>query len=227
IKINELPYTVIGVRPKGFSFPQAAELWVPLVTTNAERSDRSQHSLFVTTRLRPGVSVHQAQAEMDGIARRMGATYPKTNQGWGVHVIPVSIFVTGELTRSYTLILLGSRFCAADCLCQCRQPAARAKYGERKGDGSSPVPWRWTLEGRAPGADGKPGGWFRRHGTRPVVGPVGCVSHSCLHAAGHRQVSARMGQHLGELASLCVRVQYRARGRDYLRLGAGAAEFRH
>src|SRR5215472_10818145 len=108
IKINELPYTVIGVMPRGFSFPQPAELWVPMVTTNAERSDRSQHSLFVTTRLRPGVSVHQAQAEMDGIARRMGATYPKTNQGWGVHVIPVGIFVTGELTRSYTLILLGA-----------------------------------------------------------------------------------------------------------------------
>src|SRR5262249_29449552 len=108
IRLNELPYTVIGVMPKGFSFPQPAELWVPMVNANAERSDRSQHSLYVTTRLKPGVSVHQAQAEMDGIARRMGASYPKTNQGWSVHVIPVSIFVTGELTRSYTLILLGA-----------------------------------------------------------------------------------------------------------------------
>src|SRR5215472_15589016 len=108
IKINELPYTVIGVMPRGFSFPQPSELWVPMVTTNAERSDRSQHSLFVTTRPKPGVSVHQAQAEMDGIARRMGLSYPSTNQGWGVHVIPISIFVTGELTRSYTLMLLGA-----------------------------------------------------------------------------------------------------------------------
>src|SRR5215469_1569250 len=108
VKLNELPYTVIGVMPKGFSFPQPAELWVPMVTTPAERSERTQHSLFVTTRLRPGVSVKQAQAEMDGIARRMGASYPKTNQGWGVHVIPVGTFVTGELNRSYTLLLLGA-----------------------------------------------------------------------------------------------------------------------
>jgi len=108
VKLNDLPYTVIGVMGKGFSFPQPTELWIPLVTTNTDRSERAQHSLFVTTRLKPGVSVQQAQAEMDAIAQRMGGSYPKTNQGWGVHVIPLSIFVTGELNRSYTLLLLGA-----------------------------------------------------------------------------------------------------------------------
>src|SRR5215469_5844332 len=71
VKLNERPYTVIGVMPKGFTFPQPAELWVPMVTTTAERSERSQHSLYVTTRLKPGVSLHHAQLEMDSIAQRL------------------------------------------------------------------------------------------------------------------------------------------------------------
>ena len=109
VKLNDQSYWVTGVMPKDFVFPLAADLWVPMTTsTTARRSDRSQHSLYVVTRLKPGVSVHEAQAEMDGISHRMAATYPSTNQGWGVHVIPISIFVTGELTRSYTLMLLGA-----------------------------------------------------------------------------------------------------------------------
>jgi putative ABC transport system permease protein len=107
VKLNGQAYTVIAVMPKGFTFPQSAELWVPMTSSTA-KSDRTQHSLYVLTRMKPGVSLRQAQAEMDGIARRMAVAYPKTNQGWGVHVIPIAIFATGEETRSYTLMLLGA-----------------------------------------------------------------------------------------------------------------------
>ena len=106
IKLNDRPFTVIGVMPKGFNFPQPSDLWVPMAISPAERNGRTEHSLYITTRLKLGVTLEQAQAEMDGIAERMGTSYPKTNQGWGAHVIPVGVFVAGELTRSYTKMLL-------------------------------------------------------------------------------------------------------------------------
>jgi putative ABC transport system permease protein len=108
IKLNDRPLTVVGVMPKGFSFPLSAELWVPMALTAQEQSSRGSHSLFVATRLSPGTSLHQAQAEMNAIAGRLENAYPKTNQGWHARVIPVAEFVTEDLTRSYTLLLLGA-----------------------------------------------------------------------------------------------------------------------
>jgi putative ABC transport system permease protein len=108
IKLNDRPLTVVGVMPKGFSFPLSAELWVPMALTAQERSSRDSHSLLVATRLSPGTSLHQAQAEMNAITGRLENAYPKTNQGWHARVIPVAEFVTEDLTRSYTLLLLGA-----------------------------------------------------------------------------------------------------------------------
>jgi putative ABC transport system permease protein len=106
IRLNDRLLTVVGVMPKGFSFPLSAELWTPLVLTAEDQSNRVTHSLFVVTRRRPGVSMHRAQAEMNAIATRLETAYPTTNQGWLVHVMPIAEFVTGELLRSYTLLLL-------------------------------------------------------------------------------------------------------------------------
>lgn len=108
IKLNDRLLTVVGVMPKSFSFPLSAELWVPLVLTPDEQSSRATHSLFVVTRRRPGIAPRQAQAEMNAISTRLENSYPNTNQGWRVRVIPIAEFVTGELIRSYTLLLLGA-----------------------------------------------------------------------------------------------------------------------
>jgi putative ABC transport system permease protein len=106
IRLNGEPATVVGVMPKGFSFPLAAELWVPMALTGQEQSSRTMHSLVTVSRLKPGVSLKQAQTEINGIAARLGNAYPKTNQGWRVRVMPVGEFVTGDLTRAYTKLLL-------------------------------------------------------------------------------------------------------------------------
>jgi putative ABC transport system permease protein len=108
IQVNGKSTTVVGVMPKGFSFLPSAELWVPMSMTDLQKNNRDRHSLFVLSRLKPGISLQQAQAEMNAIAGRLETAYPKTNQGWRVHVIPVAEFVTGDLTRSYTLMLLGA-----------------------------------------------------------------------------------------------------------------------
>jgi hypothetical protein len=68
--------------PRGFSFPQKQDVWIPMVQTSellANRQDRGQW--FAFGRLADGVTVRMARAEMETIGRRLGAAYPRTNQG--------------------------------------------------------------------------------------------------------------------------------------------------
>ena len=105
IILNNRPRTVIGVMPPGFKFPEDAELWVPLGldTTMFTRTD---HGLTSIARLKNGVSLVQAQAEMDVIARRIEEQNPVTNEGLGVVVTSLHEVLTGDY-RKALLILLG------------------------------------------------------------------------------------------------------------------------
>ena len=78
IRVNAQPYTVVGVMPAGMEFPGNTELWTPAVET-PELRPRNMRYLAVVGRLRPGVSLATAQAEMNGIAARLAAAYPDTN----------------------------------------------------------------------------------------------------------------------------------------------------
>ncbi len=79
-------YTVIGVMPAGFWFPQRnIDLWTPL-TIDPDRDNRDLRTLLVVGRLKPGVMRSQAEAELNAIARRLEQGYPATNTGWGVRV---------------------------------------------------------------------------------------------------------------------------------------------
>src|SRR4029453_4914724 len=74
IQLSGAPYTIIGVIAAGFNFPNEAQLWRPLqIDTN--RLDRGPHYLRVVARLKPGVTLAQAQAEMSTIASRIAQQY--------------------------------------------------------------------------------------------------------------------------------------------------------
>jgi putative ABC transport system permease protein len=83
-------YTVAGVMPPSFEFPPfwatGAEMWVPLTFTPEAAADRSASYLRVFARLRPGVTLAQAKAEMDAVGARLRQTYPEANQGIGINV---------------------------------------------------------------------------------------------------------------------------------------------
>ena len=81
IKVNGNPATIIGVMPKGFKFPIAEQLWVTYFNQYPvkPRGDRADNNPQVIGRLKSGVSIAQANAELNGIARRFAAAYPKTN----------------------------------------------------------------------------------------------------------------------------------------------------
>src|SRR6266852_5889047 len=108
IKVDGKAYTVVGVMAAGFDFPVPAEAWTPLALDLKARLIRGDRWLFVLGRLRPDVSYTQAAAEMQGIAQRQSELYPDTNKGWQLRPLRLRDFVTGTLTKDYTLLLLGA-----------------------------------------------------------------------------------------------------------------------
>jgi putative ABC transport system permease protein len=108
IKVNGKSFTIVGVMSKGFDFPKPAEAWIPLSFDVKEKLRRDSRWLFVLGRLKPGVPFAQGAAEMQSIARRQAEAYPDTNKGFRLYPRPLEEFVTGDLTRQYTFLLLGA-----------------------------------------------------------------------------------------------------------------------
>jgi predicted permease len=90
IVLNGESYTVAGVMPRNFEFPPfwatGAQMWVPLTFSAEGAADRSASYLRVFARLRPGVSLEQARAELEAISARLRQEYPEANERIGVNV---------------------------------------------------------------------------------------------------------------------------------------------
>ncbi|PYS52519.1 MAG: ABC transporter permease, partial [Acidobacteria bacterium] len=87
ISVNSQPYTVVGVMPQGFEFPRAmSEMWTPLAPRENQKTNRTAHFLYTRARLKPGVTIEQAQAEMNTIANRLQQQYPDTNNQRGIRL---------------------------------------------------------------------------------------------------------------------------------------------
>ncbi|HEX5734752.1 MAG TPA: ABC transporter permease [Blastocatellia bacterium] len=106
IDLNGAPYTIIGVMPEGFSFPNRAELWRPLVI-DPNNLDRGPHYLRVVGRLKPGVTLEQAQAEMSALTARLAAQHPEKNAGHGAKLELLRDVVVGDIGPAL-FILLGA-----------------------------------------------------------------------------------------------------------------------
>ncbi|MGH9773510.1 MAG: ADOP family duplicated permease [Candidatus Acidiferrales bacterium] len=101
-------YTIIGVLPRNFQFaPRGdAEFWTTLHAENSCDLRRSCHGLVGVGRLKDGVSVQTALADMKSIAAQLERQYPDSNRGQGASVIPLSEAITGDV-RPLLLVLLG------------------------------------------------------------------------------------------------------------------------
>jgi putative ABC transport system permease protein len=80
VRLNGIPTTLIGVMPRGFSFPQKLDLWVPLVQTPKVLQRENRDTWMAIGRMAPGVTVESAQVEMDTIGKRLAIAYPLTNR---------------------------------------------------------------------------------------------------------------------------------------------------
>jgi len=85
IRLNGEPYTVVGVLATGQPDRLEAQLFVPLAF-KPEQINHDFHFVLVMGRLRPGVTIEQANADMDSVTRHIAEVYPKSNKGWGAAV---------------------------------------------------------------------------------------------------------------------------------------------
>ena len=104
LRVNEEAYTIVGVMPSGFriSRERPEQVYAPL----ARDPDRGHGFLMVLGRLRPGVSIRQAQTEMSTIARRLEEAYPNGNRGVGVNIVPLVDAMAGD-AKTGMMIFLG------------------------------------------------------------------------------------------------------------------------
>jgi predicted permease len=98
LRLGNFAFTVVGIVPGRQAYPTWADVWIPLSFLEPQLKDiRRFHPLEVIARLKPGVTVEQAQAEMQTIASSLAATYPETNNTVGAAVFPLSSIITGEI----------------------------------------------------------------------------------------------------------------------------------
>jgi predicted permease len=108
VQLNRDAYTIVGVAPQGFGYPETAEAWTPLLYDAQFRKDsRGAWYLRVVGRLKPGVSVAEARTEVGGIAARLARLYPDQDQGVGATVVGLHEATVGDVRRPL-LVLLGA-----------------------------------------------------------------------------------------------------------------------
>ena len=108
ITLDSKSFQVIGVMPAGLSFPQSAELWVPITfDANPDMRIRKAHFLRPIGRLKPGVTLTQAQADTDAVAAQLEEQYPDSNTGWNLRLIPLREQLVGR-TRTTLFVLFGA-----------------------------------------------------------------------------------------------------------------------
>ncbi len=116
IRVNSETATVIGVMPRGVTYPAVAQMWRPLSSaTNLNRTERAARTVGVSGRLAPGVSMARAQADLDAIAAQIAQAHPAANKELRVRVMSlhesyspgdVAWRVLGTLMGAVTFVLL-------------------------------------------------------------------------------------------------------------------------
>jgi macrolide transport system ATP-binding/permease protein len=110
VRLDGKPNTIIGVLPATFQFaPRGkAEFWATLHTLTSCEKRRGCHNLYGVARLKDGVTVQMALADMTSIAKQLEVQYPGTNRGQGASVLPLSEVIVGEIRPILLVLLAGA-----------------------------------------------------------------------------------------------------------------------
>ncbi len=108
IELDSEKYTVIGVMPQGFEFPdRASAIWVPLAFSDEQATNHHRHFLQVVARLKPGITLAQANADLTAVSMNLAEKYPDSNKHIGAFAVPLHQDRVGNL-RLAIYVLLGA-----------------------------------------------------------------------------------------------------------------------
>jgi len=107
IHVDGFPYTIVGVMPAGFRFPISLPnlIYTPMRIPKELRTLRGDHWMRVIGRLKPGLSVAQAQADMNHVLINIGQAHPDSDKGRTARVMPLTMLVTGKDQRQALWIM--------------------------------------------------------------------------------------------------------------------------
>lgn len=146
LRANGESWEIVGVMPRGFAWPVNARLWLPLRMDAASLPWATGNWLQVAGRLRPGVSMAQAAADLAPVSRRLAAEHPLENRGWEPVVEPFTHAYVGKEPRLMLWTMLGAVFAVLLLACsnvanlllaraavRTREVAVRAALGAGRG----------------------------------------------------------------------------------------------
>ena len=173
--INGKRVTVVGVMPKGWRFPEASDLWMPLQIEEKE-NPRGNFNFSCFAKMKPGVSIEQVRAELQAIAARIAADHPQTNTGGSVRVR----FFREEAVKDAKTFNAAAdgrgAFCASDRVRECGKSIARPRGFARARNRNSSRPGRRASRDCPATTGGKPGA--RHCGQRARIASRGLGNRS-------------------------------------------------
>jgi putative ABC transport system permease protein len=109
LTLHDTVRTIVGVMPPNFRFPfqpeEQSDVWIPLgLYRNENERSRGYHFLQVIGRLKPDISLEQAQAEMEAVTHQLQQQYPDTNAGWSARLVPLREQLFGKTPRALFLL---------------------------------------------------------------------------------------------------------------------------
>ena len=129
IELDGAKYAVIGVMPAEFEFRDPkVRVWVPVAFSDERRTTHESHYLQVVARLKPGVSLEQANADLAVIAKHLAEQYPVSNTHVGAFAVPLRADIVGNLAYGDFRAARRRWICAADRVRKRRKSAACARY---------------------------------------------------------------------------------------------------
>jgi putative ABC transport system permease protein len=107
VRLNGAAFTIVGVMPAGFSYPEDTDVWQRLQWDLASHS-RSAHFMGAVARVRDGISLERLNAELNEVSLRLAQEFRATNQGWRAGALPLEGEITGVFRPALLALLAAS-----------------------------------------------------------------------------------------------------------------------